>query len=197
MTTRIHLVRHGHHPLVGRVLCGRMAGVALDDAGRKQMAAAAELISDSAPDLLQSSPQQRAMQSAQIIAARCGLPIEIAPAFDEVEMGQWTGRSFADLECDRAWRLWNEKRASTKPPGGESMAAVQQRVVAHIEQLRDSGRTVTILSHAEPIRAALMAYLDVPLDRFHEIEVETASLNTVTFQGGRALLSPRGGEVAA
>ena len=98
MATHVHLVRHGHHSLLGRILCGRMPDVALDDLGCRQMASVAEMISAATPSALQSSPQRRALQSAAIVAARCGLPVEIVPAFDEIDMGAWTGTEFAALD---------------------------------------------------------------------------------------------------
>src|SRR5438270_3212617 len=91
VTTHVHLVRHGHHALLGRVLCGRMPGVQLDALGCRQMAAVADTIKRAAPSVLQSSPQKRALQSAGIVGARCGLPVEIVAAFEEIDMGEWTG----------------------------------------------------------------------------------------------------------
>src|SRR4051812_38143443 len=102
VTTHIHLVRHGHHALLGRVLCGRMPGVALDQLGCEQMASTAEALKGTALLALQSSPQRRTLQSAAIISAKCDRPVEIVPAFDEIDMGQWTGASLADLAASKA-----------------------------------------------------------------------------------------------
>ncbi|WP_035641378.1 histidine phosphatase family protein [Bradyrhizobium sp. ORS 375] len=179
MTTTIHMIRHGHHPLLGRVLCGRMQGVELDDQGRREVEICAALIEP--PSLIQSGPQLRALQTADILAGRYRLPVEIAPALDELDAGDWTGRSFAELEIDPAWRQWNEKRASSTPPNGESMAAVQQRIVSHISHLcrNRSGERIVLVSHAEPIRAAIMHYARIALDDFHSVEVAPASISTL------------------
>src|SRR3954454_8567259 len=115
MGARIHLVRHGHHGLLDRILCGRMPGVPLDDLGCRQIANTAELLRGHAVQAVQSSPQRRALQSAAIIADRCGCAVEIASGFDEIDMGRWTGASFADLALDPRWRKWNEKRGSACP----------------------------------------------------------------------------------
>jgi broad specificity phosphatase PhoE len=195
VTTQIHLVRHGHHSLLGRILCGRMRGVQLDELGCRQMAVAAAVIKRTAPLAVQSSPQRRALQSAGIVAASCGLFVEVLPAFDEVDMGQWTGAKFVDLESDRTWRQWNEKRDSTRPPGGESMAVLQRRAVSHIEQLRGHDGTFVIVSHAEPIRAALMHYLRMPLDGFNSVPIDPASISTISLQGARSLVACVNGEV--
>jgi broad specificity phosphatase PhoE len=193
----IHLVRHGHHALLGRVLCGRMPGVELDTLGCQQMAAVGEIMRRAGPSILQSSPQRRALQSAGIVGARCGLPVEIVTAFDEIDMGEWTGAEFSDLASDKAWQRWNDSRGSTRPPRGESMIALQTRVACHIEQLGASEGSSIIVSHAEPIRAALMHYLSVPLDHFQSVAVDVASISTISIVGRRRYVSRLNGEVMA
>jgi broad specificity phosphatase PhoE len=193
----IHLVRHGHHALLDRVLCGRMPGVELDALGCQQMAAVAETMWRAGPSALQSSPQRRALQSAGIVGARCGLPVEIVAAFDEIDMGEWTGVEFADLASNEYWQRWNDSRGTARPPRGESMTALQARVASHIEQLGDSAGPIIIVSHAEPIRAALMHYLAVPLDDFQSVAVDVASISTISIKGGRRYVSRLNGEVMA
>ena len=181
MARTIHLIRHGHHGLLGRILCGRMPGVMLDDLGCEQMRHCADRIRPR-PTQVQSSPQRRALQSASILADRHDLPIEVAPALAEIDFGDWTGRGFAELEADPLWREWNTHRGSCRPPGGESMRALQRRVVDHLERLRsdhDDG-TIAIVSHAEPIRAALLHYSGVDLDQFLSVEVDPASVSTLS-----------------
>lgn len=180
MVKTIHLVRHGHHALLGTKLCGRMPGVELDDLGCRQMARCAEMI-PRVPAAIQSSPQRRTQQSAFILAARFGVPVEIVPAFDEIDLGDWTSRSFADLESDRRWTRWNVRRGASRPPNGESMWELQQRVVRHLEQLRtlQIPGPIVIVSHAEPIRAALLHYSRIPLDKFLSIGVDPASISTL------------------
>lgn len=180
MAKIIHLIRHGHHALLGRTLCGRMKGVALDDLGCKEIARCADTISPR-PTAIQSSPQRRCMQSACILAARFGLPVEIVPALDELNYGEWTGRSFDALGQDPRWSRWNRQRGRSRPPEGESMRSLQKRVVAHLEHLRSdhSTGTVVAVSHAEPIRAAILHYSRMELDAFLSIEIDPASISTL------------------
>jgi broad specificity phosphatase PhoE len=177
----IHLVRHGHHALLGRTLCGRMNGVTLDDIGCEEIARCATNVSPQ-PSLIQSSPQRRCTQSASILAAHFGLPIEIVPAVDELDYGEWTGRSFEELSLDPKWSRWNRRRGSTRPPGGESMRSLQNRIVRHLEQMRSDplAGSVIVVSHAEPIRAALLHYLRKGLDDFLSIEIEPSSVSTLS-----------------
>lgn len=189
MVKTIHLVRHGHHALLG-TFCGRMPGVGLDPLGCLQMSACAQSLMPS-PTAIQSSPQRRARQSAAILGSHFGLPVEIVPAIDEIDAGDWTGRSFDDLDKDPGWHCWNSRRGSSRPPNGESMQCLQQRVVQHLEQLReDSGDgTFLIVSHAEPIRAAILYYARIALDDFLSIQLHTASVSTLCFDRRGAHIS--------
>src|SRR4051794_24759410 len=106
MVSTIHLVRHGHHGMLGHRLCGRMPGVELDKLGCRQMSHCAKMVSER-PAAIQSSPQRRAQQSASILAGHFGLPVEISAEVDEIDCGEWTSRTFADLEADVRWHRWN------------------------------------------------------------------------------------------
>jgi broad specificity phosphatase PhoE len=189
MITTIQLVRHGHHGLLGDRLCGRMPGVQLDDLGCRQMSHCAEMIER--PAVIQSSPLRRAQQSASILAWHYGLPVEIAPETDEIDYGEWTSRSFDDLEGDAGWRRWNARRSANRPPGGESMQELQRRIVRHLEQLRGvhADGAIVIVSHAETIRAALLHYSCIPLDDFLSIDVAPASVSTLTVDGSGIRIS--------
>ena len=184
MTKIIHLIRHGHHALLGTTLCGRMKDVDLDDLGCRQIARCSEAVSPP-PTVIQSSPQRRTMHSAGILAERFGLAVEIVPALNEIDYGEWTGRSFVELEQDPRWSSWNTRRETSRPPNGETMHALQRRVVNHLEQLRRDGsaETVVLVSHAEPIRAALLHYAGRGLDDFLSIVVDPASISTLSVDG--------------
>jgi broad specificity phosphatase PhoE len=185
MTKIIHLVRHGHHSLLGSRLCGRMPGVEIDQIGRQEIAQCCKMIN--APVVqVQSSPQRRAIQSAGIIASRFGRAVEVVPEFDEIDVGEWTSLSFDELSRDARWGYWNQKRAVARPPGGESMRAVQRRVVNHLRRVGCEPRagTIVIVSHAEPIRAALLHYLRIPLNDFLSVTVDPASVSTLHATAG-------------
>lgn len=176
----VHLVRHGHHALLGKQLCGRMRGVTLDESGCKQMDHLAAMLKP-APCLIQSSPRCRARQSATILAMHFGLVPEVAPAVDEIDVGDWTSLTFDELDRDPRWRLWNERRGSHRPPRGESMTEVRHRIVRHLEELRESAvkGPIVIVSHAEPIRAALLHYLGLSPNDFLSVKVDPASVSTL------------------
>ncbi len=185
MSRAVHLVRHGHHPMIGQVLCGRTGVVGLDEEGVRQMSNVGKLFRGRTLACLQCSPQRRARQSAEIVAHALSLEIEEVAAADELDFGSWSGLLFDTLKGDPHWRQWNERRASARPPGGESMCELQQRLTAHIEQIARSDKTgdVLIVSHAEPIRAVVLGYLGLSLERYAEIAIDPASISTIELDG--------------
>jgi probable phosphoglycerate mutase len=182
----MYLVRHGAHALVDKVLCGRSDAAALSPEGVEQAHQLATHFAARAVDAVQSSPRQRTRQTASPIAQAVGRQIDFADDMDELDAGEWTGRSFSDLAGDPAWQAWNARRGQARPPGGESMGELQARVIGHLERLKDSNaQSVVIVSHAEPIRAALLHCRDLPLDRFAEIAVAPGSISILRAERGR------------
>ena len=180
MTATFFLVRHAVHVLQDRVLVGR-DDVPLSDEGRLQASRVAERLATERLSLLHASPQLRTRETAGFIADRTGLPVEIASALAEVDLGRWTGRSRQDLAGDPDWKQWNEARTVARVPGGETMLEVQLRVVDHIDALRrthDDGR-IAVVSHGDVIRAAVLYYLGVSIADFDRVEIDPASITTL------------------
>jgi probable phosphoglycerate mutase len=179
--TILFLVRHAAHDLVDRALCGRMPGVRLGEHGRAQAERLAMRLSRESVVAVQSSPLERARETAEPIATRFGLGVEVADALSEIDVGEWSGRPFDELRDDARWALWNAARSVTRAPGGETMLEVQARAVAHLEALRsrfpDLG--VVLVSHADVIKAALAYCLGLSLDSLQRFEIAPASLSIV------------------
>ena len=181
MTTTVLLVRHGAHDRLDRVLCGRMPGVRLSGEGRAQAEGLAERLGHQRIAALYASPLDRARETAAPLAARLGLdPVEEG-GLAEIDVGDWAGRPFADLDGDPVWTAWNSVRSVTRPPQGETMLEVQARAVGWLERVRPAHRdqTIAAVSHQDVIKAVLAYYLGLPLDHLDRIEVGPASTSTL------------------
>lgn len=192
MTTTFYLVRHAAHGLLERVLTGRMPQVHLAELGHAQARRLALHFAGINIAVVQTSPRERAEETARPIAQASNRPYEVAAALDEIDIGSWTGKSFTELEGDPRWRLWNEARGTTRAPGGETMAEVQQRMIAHLQDLCAAypGGRVVLVSHADVIKAALLHVLRAPLDAFGSFDIAPASISTL-------LLGDWGGRIVA
>src|SRR4051794_34407906 len=128
----LYLLRHGQHNLGGGVLAGRMPGVGLTERGRAEIAFAAERLAGENIAALYASPLQRTRESAEIVSERLGLPVEFRDDLIELDFGDWTGTTFDAIRADPRWRPWNLHRSVSRIPGGETMRAVQFRIVEAI-----------------------------------------------------------------
>jgi broad specificity phosphatase PhoE len=174
------LVRHAAHDLLGKYLVGRAGGVGLSPQGREQAERLAERLARERLTSVQSSPRERALQTAEPLAVRSALPVETMAALDEIHMGEWSGKTFAELESDPRWQAWNDTRDSACCPQGESMQGVRQRIVEHLDGIVARGDSrVAIVSHADVIKAAVLHYLGLPLNAVHRLEIAPASISVL------------------
>jgi broad specificity phosphatase PhoE len=173
-------VRHGAHDLLGRVLVGRN-DVSLNDKGRAQAARVAERLEREDIAAVLSSPRTRTQETAEVIGAAVGRPVQIEEAINEVDIGAWTGRTFEELQNEPSWQRWNDARLVARPPGGESMLQVQVRMVDAMERVRATapGSRNVIVSHSDPIRAAVLYYLGMSVDEFGRIEISPCAVTTI------------------
>lgn len=184
--TLFHLIRHGEHALLGRVLAGRMPGVGLSERGRAEARWLAARFAGEGIGALYASPMQRTRETAEIIAAALDLPVGTREDVIELDFGEWTGATFDQVRSDPRWPLWSSHRSIATLPGGESMRAVQERVVAALFDLHAAhpAQVVAVVSHGDVIRAALLFALGMPLDFYSRIEVAPASISTIRLDDG-------------
>lgn len=190
MTATILLIRHAAHGHLGAVLSGRMPGIPVSREGGEQAERLAAMLRQTRIDRIQSSPVQRARETAAVIAA--GGAIEIVEAIDEIDFGDWTGRPFDELAGDPEWQRWNTARSKARPPGGESMAAAQERALHHLRTAaaRHPGETIAMISHCDVIRGLVAAVLGLSLDHLLRFDVDPASVTRIAAgEWGERLLS--------
>jgi probable phosphoglycerate mutase len=181
VTTTFFLVRHAIHDRVGTILCGRMPGVILGSTGQAQAHRLGERFAREKITCLLSSPLERAIETAEPIASRIGQPITCCEAINEVDFGDWTGKSFESLAQDPLWFPWNNARSNARPPGGETMLEAQSRIVQAMDRSRRvyPDQSIILVSHSDVIKAALLYHLGLSLDAYSRIEISPASVSTL------------------
>lgn len=161
------------------MLTGRRSGVPLTAKGRAQAAAVADRLAREEVRLVQSSPRERAVETARIIADRLGVPMEITDALDEIDFGGWAGQSFEALDSDPDWATWNDHRGEAGAPGGETMAAAVERAAGHILSIPAGNGGVVCVSHSDIIRGTIARILGLPLGNVLRFDIDPASLSVV------------------
>ncbi len=179
--TTFFLIRHASCSGLGQTLWGRTPGVCLNGTGKLEAQRLAERLRGITLEAIYSSPLERALETAETIARTMNLEVNRNPAFDEIDFGDWTGKSFDVLSGDEVWGRFNSVRSTTRIPGGESFLEVQTRVITELERLsaQHNNARVAIVSHADVIKAAVGYFAATPIDLLQRIEISPCSVSVV------------------
>ena len=180
-TTVALLIRHAHTDALGRILAGRGAAVPLSSAGRAQADRLGRTLAALPLAGIYTSPLERAVETARAIARHQAAPVQEDDDLNEIDFGEWTGRTFQELEPLEAWQAFNRRRASAVIPNGETPDLVQERMVGAITRLTGAhrGRTIAMVSHGDVIRSAVLYIAGSSLDLWDRFEISPASITAV------------------
>jgi broad specificity phosphatase PhoE len=164
------LVRHGQTQVNAE---GRLQGrldAPLSELGRRQAASLAATVPRVARVV--SSPLLRARETAEVF----GLPVEVDERWVEMDYGEYDGQLLAEVPVE-LWERWR-RDVGHCPPGGESLAAVGERVRGACTELlaEAAERDVVVVSHVSPIKAAVAWALGVGDEAVWRMFLEVASV---------------------
>ena len=156
VTRHVLVLRHGQSEWNAD---GRWQGQAdppLSDLGEEQARDAAERLRGVEFAGVASSDLQRARRTAEILAEALGLDIAVDPALREIDVGDWTGLTRAEIEAQWPGELaaWSEGR-SESPLGGETRTHLVQRARAALTRLAagvEPGDRLLVVTHGALIR---------------------------------------------
>ncbi|MBT3067273.1 histidine phosphatase family protein [Rhodoferax sp. U11-2br] len=149
--TRIIAIRHGETDWnVDKRIQGQL-DIRLNDVGLWQATRVAQALGDEVVDALYASDLLRAWQTAQAIAEVTGCPPSPHVGLRERGFGQFEGLTYAEIEA--SWpdmsRQWRQREPLWAPPGGESLVALRERVLATVSGLaaQHIGGQIIVVAH--------------------------------------------------
>ena len=170
---RIFLVRHGRSEgNRGAALLGR-SDPPLTPMGLEEADAAGMLLQRRIrPGVrLYTSPLARARESARRIGAVLGVPVRLAPALVELDMGRLEGMTWAGAPAERA--RWETAPERYRFPGGEGLDDVARRASTWFEEEHRDHRGDTILvAHLFVILALTARLIHLPLEELLHLFLE-------------------------
>jgi broad specificity phosphatase PhoE len=188
--TTFLLVRHGVFETAGERLAGRAPGIALSADGRSQVRRLATRLHSTAIAGVYTSPVQRAVETATLLASALRVPLQTDPALEEVDFGEWTGATFHALGDVPLWQQFNRFRTTTPIPAGESLLDVQTRVIGWMTGLASThpGTILLAVTHAEVIRSAVATYAGISLDLALRLEIAPSSITELRLGAGAPVI---------
>jgi broad specificity phosphatase PhoE len=173
-------------------LQGRRADPSLSPEGYQQARRTGQALADQPLSAVYSSPLLRARQTAEAIAAPHALSVELVQDLIEVDVGQWEGRSWDEIEKTdpEAYRLFTTDAGVHPYLGGENLGTVQARVIPALRQLmaHNLGRLVLAVGHNCVNRVYLAHLLGMPLAHYRSVPQDNCGLNLVRYRHGRVKL---------
>lgn len=171
--TRMYLVRHCESEgnslgmLQGRTDCD------ISGNSKKQLELVALRLRNVPFDAIYSSPLRRARKTAEAINRYHRLPITLEPGLQEIDVGVWEGKKWAEVEREypEQVKAWNEDPAQFTPDRGETMRQVYDRIWAAVTGIvrANPGKTVCATSHGCSIRNFLCHALGKPVEELNGI----------------------------
>lgn len=171
--TRVILLRHCQSEgnlegyFQGRIDTG------ITDTGKKQIELVAQRLKDEKIDMIISSPLKRAYLTAQGVNKYHNVPLLIDDNITEIDAGCLSGKYIKDISeqyPEDMYYWWNEPY-KFNPHNGESMKDVFKRVYKALNDIiiKNSGKTVCIVSHGCAIRCMMCHAHHTPLEEINNI----------------------------
>lgn len=192
VTTEVLLIRHGETDWNATKRMQGHIDVPLNDEGERQALALSVCLQDERLDALIASDLQRASQTAQVIAQRQTLPVQLDAGLRERCYGAFEGLNYSDI-ADRYPQdhaAWQAREVDAVFPPGERMAEslrqFHQRSIAAIlhHAQRHQGQKIALVAHGGVLECAYRAARSLPLDAPRDYAIPNASINRFIIVNG-------------
>jgi probable phosphoglycerate mutase len=180
---RITVVRHGQTEWSAN---GRHTGrtdIALTDVGRASARRTGRWLDTTSYDRVWTSPLRRAADTCAL--AGHGDGAEAHDVLMEWDYGEFEGLTHEEIVADTpGWMVWTHGA-----PGGESVAAMQQRVDDTLARLLELRGHTLLFAHGHLLRALAAGWVELPITEGRRLLLDTAAVGTLGWYHGRRALA--------
>lgn len=188
---KIMLVRHGETYWNASGKIQGHSDIELSPTGIEQAKILAKFCPFERADAVYSSDLKRAKVTAEILAEKFGLSVQVVPELREISFGDWEGNNFKNLQetepenVEKFFRRPDELRISN----GETFAEVQARAMAGVKKIiaahaNDENAQIIVGAHGCINRAILCSVLDMPLRKMWAISQFNTAVNILRVDDG-------------
>ncbi len=187
MTTRLYLVRHGATPLTTEDRFSGAANVFLSEEGRAQAERLSQRLSDDNISAIYTSPLDRTVETADIIARPHGLTPVQRDGLREISHGQGEGmtRKYVEENFSEEYMSWESDPFTFAPKDGESGISVLARALPVIREIvvTHENKNILVVSHKATIRLILSSLLGFDERGYRDrLDQAPACLNILDFK---------------
>ena len=191
--SRLLLVRHGETELKSSERLWGHTDVKLDALGLKQAERLRDRLAEEKIDTIYTSNLQRALVTAEIIAARHQLAVVSCAELRELDFGRLEGLTFNEINqlYPEVVELRMKRSPKLKYPGGDSFVEFSKRVSKFLSRLEQhtAEETILIVAHSGVLRVLLCRLLNMDLGHLWQFPLDLASLSILETNQQGAILS--------
>lgn len=186
---KILLLRHGELDTGNRKVYVGQANVPLNATGVSRAHSWGKIMQNFNIGKIISSDLKRCAETAQIIAAKLKLTVEMDKSWREISFGQWDGRSFEEVQQEYPEMVANRHTdfLHMRPPQGENFLDLEERVVRAFETLltQETDGNLLVVTHAGVMRTLLAHLMGLPAENIFHIFQDFACLNIIDVKDGQ------------
>lgn len=161
MARLVHLVRHGEVDNPTNVVYASLPGFGLSEVGRAQAVRAARHLGNRPVVAVWSSPLERALATAAIIARRFGLPVSVDGRLTEWQLNdRWAGVGWDEIADEFPGELDAYLHDPLDLPfSSESLSNLAERMRTAVIEIAARYRNgdLVLIGHQDPLQAARLA----------------------------------------
>jgi alpha-ribazole phosphatase len=181
--TRLYLVRHGVTEWNGMRRYQGQTDTSLSPLGVLQAQAVARRLAAEDPVAVYSSDLERARTTAVPIAQAAGVALESTPLLRELNFGEFEGKTSDEIlqSMPDAGKAWWGDTVNARPPGGETLAELDERVRGWWSQHQDrvAGQRVVVVGHGGSLNRFIGVLMGLSLDLHWRLRLLNASVTTI------------------
>ncbi len=165
---KLYLVRHGETDWNIQNKIQGKSDTVLNETGKKQAEALAGLLKENYTiDAVYTSPQKRALETAQVIGRGMGIEPIIKQGLEEMSLGKWEGYSWRQVRelFPEEYGIWHKNRRYQLPPEGESYQQLLDRLLESLNGIiAENTGNVLIVTHSAVIMTLMSYIYDTPFE---------------------------------
>ena len=189
---RVVLVRHGQTEWNKTFRFQGKTNVQLTEEGKLQAQALARRLSTWPPDVIYTSPLDRALYTAQAIADQVNLKPVVLPELQEIDFAIWEGQSISGLEEEQneVFTRWRNDPFFNPPDGAETWDELSLRLSKACEKfLSGTYQRIVVVSHGGIMRALYAVLLGLNPHKTWNMDVSNCAMSGVEIRNGQICLA--------
>jgi alpha-ribazole phosphatase len=185
MHSRVYLMRHGEVANDGERRYNGHIDIDITQKGVDQMYRLAERLYGKGISAVFSSDLIRSVKGAAIISERIGIPYTSLRELRERSMGAWEGLTVEEIQSrfPDEYAGWRANLLNYRPPGGECLNDVKERILPVFKRLVASHRSqeIALLLHGGVNRVILADALGLDMMNLFRIDQAFGALNIIDY----------------